>query len=507
MDNEKIIQADTLKIFRSFGIEEELNRIIQDDESVAAMWTRCAKEYADLIAISDLDETYSYACLNDDAAHLRGALAANGVKKGSRIGIIMPNSYAFVKSFLAAVTVGAVAVLLPPHLDEKAIYGLCKKFSITALIYDEPTVAKTALAATLPLKLIRADAQAEPTPVADCTHADPCAVLFTGGTTGKSKGVLLSHGAILRGTINGCYAYPNIYAQRYLIVLPLTHVFGLIRNCLTVLYTGSALRICRNNKDMFREMAAFKPTFLVFVPALAEMSLNLAKQLKVGAGLFGGALRYIICGACAVSPHLFKEYAELGITLLAGYGLTESANLVSGNNRNDYKLTSVGIPYPGQSLRVVDGELWIKGDHVMTCYLEEEEETRAALEDGWFKTGDLVRIDEEGYIYIVGRIKEVIVLDSGEKVSPAELELAFCEPEYMNDAMVYAERSESGRQTLVLEVVVRPGFAVSEETVKADMNEINATLPPFARVSKIIVRDEDFPRSPSMKKIRKKDVS
>ena len=501
MEDEKIIEL-TPNYFIPYGVKEELERIIQDDASVEAMWARCSKEYAKLCAISDGEE-YSYARLDDDVAHMRGVLKNKGVKKGDFVGIIMPNSYAFIKSFLAVVTSGAVAVLLPPHLDEKAVYGLGVKFSFTALIYDEPTTEKTKLIASLPVSLIRADEQAEPAPSVQSKKSDPCAVLFTGGTTGRSKGVLLSHGAILRGTINGCYGYPNIYAQRYLLILPLTHVFGLIRNCLTVLYTGSTLRICRNAKDMFREMAVFKPTFLIFVPALAEMSINLAKQLKVGAGLFGGALRYIVCGASAVAPHLIKEYAEIGVTLLAGYGLTESANLVSGNPDTRKKPDSVGFPYPGQSLRIVNGELWIKGDHVMTCYLGEEEENRAAFEDGWFKTGDLVRIDDEGYLFIVGRIKEVIVLDSGEKVSPAELEVAFCAPDYINDAMVYAERNEANRQILVLEVVTRPGFAVSKDEVYAEMNKINVTLPSFARVGKIIVRDEDFPRSPSMKKIRK----
>lgn len=502
MENEKIIES-TPNYFLDYGDREELARIIRDDASVEAMWARCSKEYAELCAISDLDEEYSYARLDGDVARLRGALKAKGVKKGDFVGIIIPNSYAFIKSFLAVVTSGGVAVLLPPHLDEKAVYALSTKFSFTALVYDEPTAEKTKLAASLSLSLVRADEQTEPVPSVESKPTDPCAVLFTGGTTGRSKGVLLSHRAVLRGTINGCYGYPGIYAQRYLLILPLTHVFGLIRNMLTVLYTGSTLRICRNAKDMFREMAVFKPTFLIFVPALAEMSINLAKQLKAGAELFGGALRYIVCGASAVAPHLIKEYAEIGVTLLAGYGLTEAANLVSGNPDTRKKPDSVGFPYPGQSLRIVNGELWIKGDHIMTCYLGEEEENRAAFEDGWFKTGDLVRIDDEGYLFIVGRIKEVIVLDSGEKVSPAEIEVAFCTPDYINDAMIYAERTEGNRQILVLEVVIRPGFAVGKDEVYAEMNKINATLPSFARVSKIIVRDEDFPRSPSMKKIRK----
>ena len=500
MENEKIIEV-THNHFLRYGDGEELARLIKNDASVVEMWTRCAKEYADMLAISD-DEEYSYSRLDEDVSKLRGALIAKGVKKGDRVGVFMPNSYAFIKSFLAVVTAGGVAVLLPPHLDEKAVYGLSMKLSIKAIVYDEPTFERVKLASSLPVKIVHCGEQGESVACVPCVSSDPCAVLFTGGTTGKSKGVLLSHRAVLRGTINGCYGYPGIYAQRYLLVLPLTHVFGLIRNCLTVLYTGSALRICRNPKDMFREMAAFKPTFLIFVPALAEMSLNLSRKMKAGRGLFGGALRYIICGASAVAPHLIKEYAEIGVTLLAGYGLTESANLVSGNVNSLEKPDSVGLPYPGQSLRIVNGELWIKGDNVMDCYLGEEEENKAAFVDGWFKTGDLVRVDEDGYLYIVGRIKEVIVLDSGEKVSPQELEAIFCAPDYMNDAMVYAESTTGGRQHLVLEVVVRPGFEVSEEKVKEDMSAINATLPSFARVSKIIVRDEDFPRSPSMKKIR-----
>ena len=501
MENEEIIEV-TQNYFLPYADTEELARIIRDDPSVGAMWSRCSAEYADMCAISDVDETYTYARLSSDVESFRGVLKKSGVKKGDFVGIFIPNSYDFIKAFLATVTAGAVAVLLPPHLDEKAVYGLSMKFSLSALVYDQSFTEKVKLASSLKLPLVRADETAEPAESVQCNLSDPCAVLFTGGTTGKSKGVLLSHGAVLRGTINGCYGFPKIFAQRYMLVLPLTHVFGLIRNTLTVLYSGSTLRICRNPKDMFREMAVFKPTCLILVPALAEMGINLSRQLKAGAGLFGGELRYIICGASAVPPHLIKEYSEIGVTLLAGYGLTESSNLVCGNPNTLYKPGSVGFPYPGQSLRIVNGELWIKGDHVMTCYLGEEEENRAALEDGWFKTGDLVKIDEEGYMYIVGRIKEVIVLDSGEKVSPAELEFEFCAPDYINDAMVYAERSESGRQSLVLEVVLRPGFTVSKDAVIAEMNKINATLPSHVRVSKIIVRDEDFPRSPSMKKIR-----
>ena len=500
MESEKIIEM-TPNYFLKYGDEKELLRIIHEGETLDVAWARLAKEYSDLVAIVD-EEEYTYARLDSDVATFRGVLKNAGVNKGDFVGIFIPNSYAFAKAFLAATTLGAVAVLLPPHLEDKAVYGLSQKFAFKALVYSEPMAEKVTLAGTLSLALVKASEETAPVPAVPCSPSDPCAVLFTGGTTGKSKGALLNHGAVIRGTINGCYGFAGVEHQRYLLVLPLTHVFGLIRNLLTTLYTGSTLKICRNPKDMFREMAVFKPTVLVLVPALAEMGINLSKQMKAGAKLFGGELHHIVAGACAVPQHLINEYNEIGITMLAGYGLTESANLVSGNPVPLKKPHAVGLPDPKQSLKIVNGELWIKGDHVMTCYLGADEENKAAFEDGWFKTGDLVRFDEDGFMYIVGRIKEVIVLDSGEKISPAELEVAFCAPDYINDAEVFAD-TESGRTILALEVVVRPGYTIGKEEVKAEMSRINLTLPPHERVNKIVVRDEDFPRSPSMKKIRR----
>ncbi len=502
MENEKIIEV-TQNYFTAFSDPDIARYIHEEDASVGAMWERVSSQFAALPAISDLDKTYSYGEMDADVAKLRGALAAAGVKKGSFVGVLIPNSYHTVKAFLAAVSLGAVAVMIPPHLDGAVVKGMSMGYRFAALIYSDTSAEKVQPAGEV-TKLVHADAEAEPVPAADCAKKDPCVVLFTGGTTGKSKGALLSHGNMLRGTINGCYGVGKLDGQRFIHVLPLTHVFGLVFNMLNPLYTGSCVRIVRNPKEMFRDMAVFKPTKMILVPALAEMAINLSKQMKLGANLFGGCLTTLIVGSCAVPQHLFKEYADIGVTLLQGYGLTETANLVSANPRNDYKTNSIGYPYPGQSLRIVNGELWVKGDHIMMGYVGAEEENKAAFEDGWFKTGDLVRIDEEGLLYIVGRIKELIVLSSGEKVSPAEVEAVFCGPDYVNDTMIYLDHTETGREILVLEVAIRPGFTVDEEKVKADMNAINTTLPGYQRVSKIIVRTEDFPRSASMKKIRGK---
>ena len=276
---------------------------------------------------------------------------------------------------------------------------------------------------------------------------------------------------------------------------------------MTSLYTGSTLRICRDPKNMFREIAEFRPTILVLVPALAEMALNLSKQF--GRNMLGEDMKTIICGAAPVPPYLIREYKKLGIALLPGYGLTESANLVSGNPETEAKPESVGIPYEGQQLKIVDGELWLKGVNMMSGYVGDDAENAVAYaEDGWFRTGDLARIDEDGFLYIEGRLKEVIVLSTGENISPAEIECKFNELDLVQDSLVY-DAVEEGRQILVLEVLPRKTEMAKVQApdaagyLRERLNEINGSLPPFQRVSKIVVRDTDFKRSPSMKILRK----
>ena len=311
---------------------------------------------------------------------------------------------------------------------------------------------------------------------------------------------------MLYGCVNSCYGVPNAFEQRYLLCLPLSHVFGLIRNLLASLYSGSTLMICRNNKDMFRDAAMFKPTIMVLVPALAEMAMTLSK--KFGRNMFGDSLKTIICGAASVPPYLVEEYDKLGVTLYPGYGLTESANLVSGNPEPLKKPGSVGLMFPEQEYKVVDGELWLKGKNMMDGYVAVD--NSEAYEDGWFKTGDLVRFDEDGFLYITGRIKEIIVLPSGENVSPAELEAKFNTLELIQDSQVFEDVDESGKHFLSLEVVPRAtevaklGAVDVNAVITSELEKINATLQPFERVNKITVRTSDFERTPAMKIVRYK---
>ena len=494
------------EVFKKYTDEATFARIVPF-ATVCDMWKSRVAEFGGSVAIEDDGNKYTFAEVEADAARLRALIA--GEAKGTRVGVIAANSYDFVVAYIAAVTAGYTAALLPAHLPAEAVFGCAMMFGLKKIIFGAGMEEKTAVVASQrpDVSLVSASARAEcGAPIAEVEGSDGCAIVFTGGTTGKSKGALLSHRAVMEGTVNGCYGYKDVFAQRYLLVLPLTHVFGLIRNLMTSLYTGSDLFICRNNKDMFRDCAAFRPTILVMVPALAEMALTLSK--KFGRNMMGDALKTIICGAAPVAPYLVAEYDKLGVNLCPGYGLTESANLVSGNPESVSKPESVGIPFPNQELRIVNGELWLKGDNMMDGYVGAQES--GAYEDGFFKTGDLARFDEDGYLYITGRTKEIIVLPSGENVSPAEVEFRFNALDCVQDSQVFEAIADGGAHILALEVVPRATMMtdLSPEERKAKIVEacekVNAELPSFERVSRITVRDSDFERTPAMKIIRYK---
>ena len=493
------------EIFRKYTDSETFSKIV-DFNNVTEMWQNSVSKYRDNVAIIDGENKYTYEQLDAEISAFRALLMEKGVTPGSLIGILSPNSIGFVKSFVASATMAVPSVLLPAHLDAATVFGCAYNFGMKAIVYDESLTDKVAVVkeklpsvALIPTSL-SSDKKMDAISVPPETL---CTILFTGGTTGKSKGAKLSQRAIMAGTKNGCYGIKKIFEDRYLLVLPLTHVFGLVRNLLTSLYTGSTLFICKNNKDMFRDAAVFKPTIMVLVPAVAEMALNLSKQF--GRKMLGDELKTIICGAATVPPYLVKEYAAEGVTLLPGYGLTESANLVSGNPESLLKPDSVGYIYGGIDYKVVDGELRLKGVNMMDGYVSAEDNAASYDEDGYFKTGDLVRIDEDGFLYIVGRTKEIIVLPTGENVSPAELEAKFYALDAVQDCLVFEEPAGNGSSILVLEVLPRAtalktlGIGNISEYMNEAVKEINGTLPPFERINKVIIRDTDFVRTPAMK--------
>ena len=286
-------------------------------------------------------------------------------------------------------------------------------------------------------------------------------------------------------------------------MLPLSHVFGLIRGTLSVLFEGGAWFATANTKDTISKFPIIKPTCLVAVPGICEILMGLVKMY--GKPFLGGNLKFIISGAANVPPKLIAEFDELGISLFAGYGMTEGANLTTGNIDVKERPTSVGKLYPEPEAMVVDGELWFRGDNVFLGYYGDPEKTAETLtEDGWIKTGDLVRFDEDGYMYIVGRIKNLIILSNGENVSPESIEEPFYKDPKLRDCLVKEEEVD-GRPVIAIEILPRMeefGNGPWEEVeayFKELVGKVNAELPSTHRVIKMTVRHEDFKRTGALK--------
>lgn len=502
------------QIFEKYCSKEIFDKLVLM-KHVPQLLTKMEEEYSDLNAVITNEGKITYKELCNEVKGVVNELTRNSILPKQNVGVFAPNNFNFTKASLGIMACGAVATLLPFQLDEKTVYGCCLKYSLTALLYDEALSEKVEFAKKLLpnvkfIKIGKFNIDNDNCYNFNISPKDPSCIVMTGGTTGKSKGAILSHLALMTGVLNGTYGLENVFNQVYYSIMPLTHVFGFIRNLLTCFYTGSSIFFAGDKMAMFKEIQMIQPTILVVVPALAEIFLNLSKQF--GTKMLGGKVNTIICGGASVSPYIVTEFYELGITCCPGYGLTESANLVSGNP-NPNKPSSVGLVYPDLEVKIVNDELWLKGPNMMDGYYNEPEENANAFEDGWFKTGDLVRFDKEGFLYITGRIKDIIVLSNGENVSPAYLEDKLNEMvPVIQDSLVYDDVNEYGAEQLVVEVTLRPALLAKmgdiniQEYLNKQLEEFNKTNFDYEKISRIIIRKEDFPRSPSMKILRKKKV-
>ena len=459
------------------------------------------QKWFNLPCLSDTVNTYTYSQVCDTVACKRALLNDFGLHKGDKVAILDNTTVEAVEMFLAVTSAGYVAINLPSQLPAPAVVGCCMKFGVKVLAVGKDFME---MVKDVPCKVVPiTDCADHKAPVAVVDKNDPAAIFFTGGTTGAPKGAILPHRALMRGALNGVYAPGSqLGCHRYACVLPLSHVFGLIRSTMSVLFEGGAWYAAANTKETISKFPIIKPTCLVAVPGICEILLGLVKMY--GKPFLGGNLKFIISGAANVPPKLIGEFDQLGISLFAGYGMTETANLTTGNIDVITRPTSVGKVYPEQELKVVDGELWIRGDNLFLGYYGDPEKTAEVMTpDGWLKTGDLVRFDDEDYMYIVGRIKNLIILSNGENISPESIEEPFYKDPKLRDCLVKEEQLD-GRPVIAIEILPRmEEFGTDWDEIDAYfknlVGEINATLPTTHQISKVTVRREDFKRTGAMK--------
>ena len=489
-----------------FGNKEDFDKL-KLYGNITLLLDDVVAQFKDYIALRWKEREVDYYSFNQDVGKLRHLLIAKGIKKGDHVGTMFRNEYDFVVSFFAIVTLGAVASIMPSNLANTAIKGLILKFDLKMIIYNEDAKENVKDINNV-IKLSYEDLYNHNLSYIDGDDSlpkdTPACIVFTGGTTGSPKGALLSHINLCRGALNGCYVSGKVFHLKYVSLIPFTHVFGLVKNLLSNFVSGSSLYMVKEPSTFVKEMIIAKPEVMVLTPALARLVLNIINLY--GKDAFGPDFKDIIAGGAAVPPELVLAFKDIGIRVSPGYGLTESANLVSGNGSSYNKPASVGIVYPEQEVKIVDGEILIKGDNIFLGYYKDLISTQKALVDGWLHTGDLGRFDEDGFLYIIGRKNNLIVLPSGLKVSPEEIEAVINRFPFIQDCVVYYDKDKS-----ILVSEIYPNFQVigmkkvsnHEDLIKNYVfNEVNNGLESHAKIGEVIFRKEDFIRSPAMKIIR-----
>lgn len=380
------------------------------------------------------------------------------------------------------------------------------------------------------------------TPHVTLPKIDPDAlaeILFTSGTTGVSKGVMLSQKNIVS---NICDIYRMDYAQNVkgdpvvMSVLPIHHTFELTVDNLGVLYCGAT--VCINDKleNIVANLNRFKPSVILVVPTIAEVFYkkvmesistgpnkkkiafakkvnHLLKKMRINAkrivyksllARFGGNLTNVIVGGAALRPEIAEVFDEFGINMYQGYGLTECAPLISANYPRVNKVGSVGKPVSYMDVKIEEGEIVVKGDGVMLGYYKNEKATEEAFtKDGYLRTGDLGHFDEEGYLYITGRSKNLIILDNGKNIYPEELETKIAVIDGVKDVLVYENKGK-------ICAAIQPMDINDKETakkIKNELKELNAAWPSYKRIVAIDFVARDFPKTTTLKIKRKEAIA
>jgi long-chain acyl-CoA synthetase len=434
-------------------------------------------------------------------AALAAAQAIVAATAQPRVGILMPGCAVYPPSLLGIIAAGRTPVPLNPLLKAAELGFILQEAGIDTVVVAG---GAGAAAAGLGIKTVSAEelvrGNGPPLPVVPALAPDAVAVLlYTSGTTGRPKGVPLTRENLLS---NARAIIATLGARSddvFLALLPPFHTFGLTASMLVPLLTGAEVTFARlTPAAVFAAMAARGVTNLVAVPAIYRMlcRANVPPEAL-------RRLRIAICGGDALPGPVRDAFREkFGIDLLEGYGLTETSPVVCVNTLADNRPGTVGRPLPGVRVQIAgpgdNGEVQVRGPGVMSAYFNRPAETAAAFTpDGWFRTGDLGRLDADGYLTVVGRIKELIVRD-GEKIMPREVEAVLERHPRVADAAVVGE-PESGRGEAVVAYIVPGDAAPTEQELRALCREHLAEF----KVPRRFVVARDLPRGPTGKILKR----
>jgi long-chain acyl-CoA synthetase len=416
---------------------------------------------------------------------LAAALVDLGIRPGDRVGLLSENRPEWLIADIGILSAGAAGVPLhAPVSAAQAEYQLSHSGARGAIVSDQGQANKL-LAVVERLPELEWAASFEPVDFAGRITAftfaglvqrgsnstsraavqmredalgpeDLATIIYTSGTTGAPKGVMLSHGNLLSNAATTAEVSGSRPEDVVLSWLPYSHIYARTVDHYVTVYAGSTLCLAESVDALVGNLAEVEPTHLACVPRFYEKVWASVEALALDARArrlprtFGPNIRHLSSGGAPLPRHIAEGFCAAGMPIMEGYGLTESSPVISFNRPDALRVGSVGRPIPGVEVRIAaDGEILTRGPHVMAGYWKNPEATRESIEDAWLHTGDVGRLDDDGFLFITDRKKDLIITSGGKNIAPAELERLLVSDPYIDQAVVYGDRKPCPTALLV----------------------------------------------------------
>ncbi len=474
---------------------------------------------------SDGYERKLFGEFKEDYYHLAKNLVKDNIIN-THIALLAKTSYSGLVGLFGSIITSNTVIIPDCNFTNDTMEALFTRTDVEILIYDDEFIEKAeeianaskVIKKTISIQnLLRAEVNNDVL-FPEQKQDQDAIILFTSGTTGHSKAVVLTNENICTNAYASAANYDaeevaKIIGNTSIAILPIHHSMFLVF-VLTLMQEAMAVYFNTDITRLMEDLKIIRPCTLTVVPALIEQIYNdvmkKSQQMpgtpisKILREVTGGRLYGMSCGSAKLNPKYIKAFWDWGIVISEGYGMTEASPSIAINNYKNFKIGSVGKPLPGIEVKIVDGEIWTRSKCVMKGYYKDEESTKEVLTDGWLKTGDLGYLDEEGYLFITGRIKNLIILSNGENISPEELETLLNREEIISESQVYEANG-----IIVAEIFNRKwkeydiDFLWSK--VKTSIHNVNRQLPAYKKLQSFKIRKNPFPRN-RMQKIMRSDL-
>ncbi len=558
-----------------------MEKTITVKELVLQSVKRFSKHVAYRMKKDDVYREWTYEDVGRLVNNLSLSLSLLQVKKGDRVALLSENRPEWPISYLAIASLGAVVVPLDALLQARDLLNLIKNSGSKVIILSQKflDLLDDNLDEAKDLKIIVSmDAKEDKGKILSFDKLttgkkdkieskvepnDLLAILYTSGTTGVSKGVMLTHGNVMSNVVTVSFLIDIGTTDNLLSVLPLHHTFETTAGFLVPFLNGAAVTYAESLKsyNLLKNMQETKVTLMAGVPLLYQLFFDgilreveekgkLAEVLfkllffisaavkklttiNIGRVLFsmvhkklGGSIKFWVTGGAAIDPKVIKGFDLMGITILQGYGLTESSPILTCCTLENNRIGSVGRPIPGVEVKINKpnkqgyGEIIARGPNIMQGYYKMPDKTKEVLKGGWLYTGDIGYMDKNRYVYITGRIKDIIVTGSGLNVYPEEIEIELNRSPFIKEPCVLSRKIKAGARKGMEEVfaLIYPDLeylanygsskklAVDQNfirsKIRAEIKKVNDKLPEYKRIAGFELRSEEFPKT-STRKIKR----